>query len=62
MLELAVTFRADADHVGHDSASDRFLLGMMLGVLLAGDRTCRVWKILDAAHRNHNAFRDGLLW
>src|SRR6185369_4025834 len=32
VLELAVAFGADADHVGHDGAGDGFL-GLMLGML-----------------------------
>ena len=30
VLELAVAFGADADHVGHDGAGDGFLLGVLL--------------------------------
>ena len=39
VLELAVAFGADADHVGHDGARDGFLLGV---VLFGGDCTGRV--------------------
>lgn len=38
VLELAVAFGADADHVGHDGAGDGFL-GVMLGLLFARDGT-----------------------
>src|SRR5215216_4383145 len=56
VFELAVAFGADADHVGHDSAGDGFLVGV-----LARYRTRGVGKILDAPHGNHDALRDGLL-
>ena len=59
VLELAVAFGADADHVGHDGARDGFL-GVMLGLLFGGDGTGRVGEILDAAHRDHDAFRNCL--
>ena len=39
VLELAVTFGADADHVGHDGARDGFLLRV---VLFGGDCAGRI--------------------
>lgn len=59
MFELAVAFGADADHVGHDGACDSFLV--MLGLLLARDGAGGVGKILNAPHRNHDAFGNRLL-
>ena len=41
VLELAVAFGADADHVGHDGAGDGFL-GVMLGLLFARHGAGRV--------------------
>ena len=35
VLQLPVALGADADHVGHDGAGDGFLVGMVLGLLLA---------------------------
>src|SRR5689334_10871096 len=56
VLELAVAFGADADHVGHDGAGDGFL-GV---VLFARDGAGGVGEILDAAHRDHDALRNRL--
>ena len=58
VLELAVAFGADADHVGHDGAGDGFL-GVVLG-LLGGDCARRVGEILDTADRDHDALRNCL--
>ena len=44
MLELAVAFGADADHVGHDGAGDGFLVGVLFAHCARGVR-----EILDAA-------------
>ena len=60
VLELAVAFGADADHVGHDGAGNGFL-GLVLGVLFARDGAGGVRQILDAAHGDHDALRDRLL-
>ena len=60
VLELAVAFRADADHVGHDGARDGLLLWVKLGLLFA-DRAGGVRKILDAPHGDHDALGDRLL-
>ena len=60
MLQLAVAFRADAYHVGHDGAGNGFLLGVKLGVLFA-DGACGIGKILDATDSDHDALRDRLL-
>src|SRR6185369_16129080 len=60
VLELAVAFGADADHVGHDGARDGLLLWVKLGLLFA-DRAGGVRKILDAPHGDHDALGDRLL-
>src|SRR3954447_7671632 len=52
VLELAVAFGADADHVGHDGASDGFLWM----VLYARHRAGGIGEVLDAAHCDHDAF------
>ena len=57
VLELAVAFGADADHVGHDGAGDG-LLGVVLSFV---HRTRRVGKILDAPDSDHDAFGNCLL-
>ena len=62
VLELAVAFRADADHVGHDGARDGPLRRVMVGVLLARDSAGRVRQVLNTTHRDHDALRDCLLW
>ena len=60
VFELAFAFGADADHVGHDGAGDGLLLGVDLGGVLAhGARGVR--EILNATHRDHDAFGDCLL-
>ena len=58
VLELAVAFGADADHVGHDGAGDGFLV--MLGLLFARHGASGIGKILDAADRDHDALGNRL--
>ena len=55
-----MAFGADADHGGHDGTGDGFLV-VMLGLFLThGARGVR--KILDATHRDHDAFGNRLFW
>ena len=59
MLELAVAFGADADHVGHDGAGDRLLLWVKLGLLFAH---CAggIREILNATDGDHDALGNCL--
>lgn len=59
VLELAVAFGADADHVGHDGAGDGFLV--MLRLLLARYGARGIGKVLDASNGDHDALGDRLL-
>jgi hypothetical protein len=60
MLQLPVAFGADADHVGHDGASDGSLLGVKLGLVFT-DSACGIRKILDATNSDHDALGHCLL-
>src|SRR4029077_7157568 len=57
MLELAVAFGADADHVRHDRA-DRWLRARCL--MFFGQRTRRVGQVLHAPVSDHDALGNSL--
>ena len=61
MLQLAVAFRAGADHCGHDGADYGLRRdGRRGGVRLFAERTGGIRVTFQAPVRDHEAFGDGL--